>query len=96
MVFKPLGIAADGLGSLCGLEVFVFNDSLPGTLQGQWVAIHLNEAVDEVDHTLLLFYPGYAVAIENSQVARMVVFQQQVDDMTLLFVLGILLSLAEP
>ena len=96
MVLKPLCVLADGLCASGGLQVLVFHDALPRTFQSEWVAIYLDETIDKIDQSLMLFHPGDAVSVKVDEVACVVILHQEVDDVTLLFVLGKLLRPSQP
>ena len=96
MVLKPLRILTDGLRALGSLQVLVFHDSLPGTLQSQRVAIYLYESVDEIHHALVLLHPGDAISVEILQITRAIELHEQVNNVLLSLVLGIFLCLEQP
>ena len=83
VVLKPLGITADGLRTPGGLQVLIFDDALPRAFQPQRVTIDLDEAVDEVDASLMLTHPRLAVVIETLQVASPIVVNKIVYDLLL-------------
>ena len=68
MVFKPLCVLGDRPRALRGLLVSKLHDTLPGSFQAQWVAIDLNETIDEVDRSLLFLQPFNAVFVEDMKV----------------------------
>ena len=96
VVFKPLGVAADGLGAARGLEVAILDDAFPRAFQPEGVAIDLDEAVDEVYPTLLFADPLDAIVVEAAQRAGAVVVDEQPDAVLLARVLGHLGGLLEP
>ena len=96
MVFKPLGVAADGLRAVGSLLVDVLHQSLPRAFQPQGVAVDFDETVDEVHLAVEALQPGDAVLVEDAQVTSLVVADEEFYDVTLLFVLGYRGGLAEP
>ena len=52
MVLKPLCVLADCLSTMTSLQILVFHDSLPWSLDAERVAIYLYESVYEVDVAL--------------------------------------------
>ena len=64
MVFKPLGIATDGLGAFCGFFIDILHKSFPGTFQTKRITIDLNKAVDEIDGRIMLLQPFNAIFIK--------------------------------
>ena len=87
MVFKPLGITADGLGTFGSLQVLILHDTFPRAFQPQRVAIDFNEAIYKIHPTFMFCHPCYAVVIEHLQVTGLVITYQQGDDMFLMIVL---------
>ncbi len=65
MILKPLGVFADGLGTMGGLLIDIFHESFPRAFQAQRIAIDLNESVDEIDGSIVLTHPFNAIFIEN-------------------------------
>ena len=96
VVLKPLCAVRNGTRAACGLLVAIFDDSLPRTFQSQWVAIDLDETVDEVDAPLVVIDPRDAISVEVAQVARLIVVDEQVDDAALSLALGILPGFLQP
>ena len=96
MVLKPLGILADGLSSLGGLQILVFHDALPRTFQAQRIAIHLDESVDKVYPTLVFPNPLDTVVVEHAQVACIIIINKVFYHESLFFVLGHRLGLLQP
>ena len=96
MVLEPLGILADGLSSLGGLQILVFHDALPRAFQAQRIAIHLNESVDEVYPTLVFPNPLDTVVVEHAQVASIIIINKESDNASLPFVLGHRPGLLQP
>ena len=96
MVLKPLCVLADGLGALGSLQVLIFHDTFPCTFHTERITVYFDESIDEIHQTFMLFYPCDAVSVEILQATGAVELHQQVDDMLLPFVLGILLCLEQP
>ena len=96
MILKPLSILTDGLGSLGSLQVLVFHDTLPGTFQSQWVAIYLDESVDEIHHAFVLLHPGDTVSVEILKITGAIELHEQVDDMLLSLIFSEFLRLEQP
>ena len=96
MVLKPLGILADSLSSLGGLQILVFHDALPRTFQAQRIAIHLDESVDKVYPTLVFPNPLDTVVVEHAQVACIIIINKVFYHESLFFVLGHSLGLLQP
>ena len=96
MILKPLCILTDGLGALGSLQVLIFHDSLPGSFQTEWVAIYLDESVDEIHHTFVLLYPGDTVSVEILEITGAIELHEQVDDMLLSLILSEFLRLEQP
>ena len=96
MVFKPLCVLADGLGAACGYKVLVRDDAFPRSLDAKRIAIHLDEAVDEVDATFLLLEPLYGILVEDVEVACTIITDEQIYDFCLLRVFSHFCCLLQP
>ncbi len=88
VVFEPLGIVADCLGSFGSLLALEVDHRLPGGFQAEGIGIGLNEAVDEVDTRLGVGYPFHRVVVECFQIAAPVIIDQQGDHLFLMVVFG--------
>ena len=93
VVLEPLCILAEYLGAACCLAVQYIYISLPRRLEAERVAIHLGEAVDEVYDALRLANPFNSILVEGVERTSPVELKQEGDDILLLLVLGIFLSL---
>ena len=96
MVLKPLCVLADGLGALGSLQVLIFHNTFPCTFHTERVTVYFDESIEEIHQTFMLFYPCDAVSVEILKITGTVELHEQVDDMLLPFVLGILLRLEQP
>ena len=65
VVFKPLGILADGAGALGGLFILVFHNTFPRAFYSQRVAIHLYKAVYEINLTVERLDPKYGILVKD-------------------------------
>ena len=88
VVFEPLGVFADGVGAFRGFEVLEVDNRLPAGFHAQRVAVGLGKAVYEVDLRIEVFYPQDSVLVKVFQVACLVIFDEFLDDLFLLVVLG--------
>ena len=96
MVFKPLGILADGLRALRCLQVLILYNTFPRAFQTQRVTIYLNEPIHEVYPTLMFPNPFYAVVVEHAQVASLIIVDEQCYHTGLLLVFCHTFSLLKP
>ena len=96
MVLKPLGILADSLRTLGGLQVLILHNSLPRAFQSDGVAIDLDESIYKVYPTLMLADPLNAVVVEHTQVACLIIINKEFYHVCLLVILCHTLSLLQP
>ena len=88
VVFKPLGVGTDDFGAVRGFKVFEVDNRFPAAFQSDGVAVDFDKSVDEVDARVEVGNPLYRVLVKRFEVARAVVVDEQVDNLTLLVVLG--------
>ena len=96
VVLEPLRGRGDGLSPLGGFEVLEVDQGLPGGLAAHRVVVDLDEAVDEVDEGLGVGNPQDVVFVKLLQVTRLIIFDELLDDLSLLLVLGHSGCLLEP
>ena len=65
MIFEPLRVLADDLGTTRGHKVFVLYQCLPRGFQPEWIAINFYETIDEIYLAFGLFQPFDGIFIEN-------------------------------
>lgn len=65
VVFKPLCIFRDGLCTSCGYRVFIFDEAFPCAFQAEGISVDLNESIDEVDTSFLLFQPFDGILVKR-------------------------------
>ena len=90
VVLKPLGILAYGLGALASLQIFIFHYAFPRPLKTEWVAINLNEAVDEIYASVEFLQPFYRILVKGLEIACGVVVYKQANDFLLLLIFCII------
>ena len=64
MILEPLGILTDGLSAVSGFFIDIFYQTFPRTLDSKWIAVDLDETIDEVDSRIVLFKPFNRIFIE--------------------------------
>ena len=96
MVFKPLSVGGDELGTLGSRKVFEVNHGFPGAGDAERVGIGLREAVDVVHAAVEVFDPGDAVLVEGLEVTCLVEGDHLLDGEFLSVVFCIFERLFEP
>lgn len=86
----------DGLCTSCGYRVFIFDEAFPCAFQAEGISVDLNESIDEVDTSFLLFQPFDGILVKKGKIAGGIVLAEQVYDFLLLFVFCFVAGLPEP
>lgn len=88
VVFEPLGVEGEGVGTLCGGYVFEVDDAFPGGFHAEGIAVALDEAVDEIDVALHVFEPLDGIVVEGAEIAGAIELDEATNDGRLVGIFG--------